>query len=211
MTIFFKINDILNHLINNTTIEFIYAPKYGVKFNKKKYIKHPFYGYYNKFFLKKKNNKLSFISERGIKKQTKTPMKDALNLFQKYYNNPDFSTMIALTDENDNNLIFYNTDTEQYYNNELYDGKVATDTMMQELQNEREATETRRMRRLENELRSLGRVRRRQLLQILLREETLRESRELARALRIEEHSRLSQPDEGGSRKSPKKRLNKKK
>jgi hypothetical protein len=106
---------IFNNLTNGRTVEFIYAPKNISKFYKRDFRKHPVYGYYNKFYLTKQNNRLSFLSENKKKVNSTAPQQDALNLFNQYYNNPDFSTMIALTDNRYNNLIFYNSDTGQFY------------------------------------------------------------------------------------------------
>ena len=111
---------ILNNLKNGRTVEFIYAPKDISKYYKRDFIKHPIYGYYNKFYLTKENNRLNIISENNMKVNSTSPQKDALNLFYEYYNDPEFSTMVALTENrynnnSYNNLIFYNSDTGHFY------------------------------------------------------------------------------------------------
>jgi hypothetical protein len=108
------INDILNNLENGRTVKFIYAPKNTSKINERDFINHPLYGYYNNFFLKKNNNKLELYTEDNKKIKTNAPKKLALDMFYSYYDSPDFSTMIALTDNFDNNLIFYNSDIGKY-------------------------------------------------------------------------------------------------
>lgn len=109
---------VTNHLIANLTkgrtIEFIYAPKDISKYYKKDFVKHPRFGYYNKFYLTK-NDQFRLFDENRKQVNTKRPRSHALKLFNYYYENPDFSTMIALTDDKGNNLVFYNSDTGEYY------------------------------------------------------------------------------------------------
>ncbi len=106
---------ILDNLKDGRRVKFIYAPKNISKYYKDDFIKHPLYGYYNNFYLINENNNLYFVSEDGNILYTNNPKKAALDLFYEYYYDPNFSTMVALTDKIDNNLIFYNSDTGDFY------------------------------------------------------------------------------------------------
>jgi len=113
------INYILSNLSNGRTVEFVYAPKDISKYYESDFIYDPRYGYYNKFYLTNDNGKTRFIASNNRAVSTNTPSKDALRLFDYYYKNPDFGTMIALTDNEGNNLIFYNSDNGTYYLNRV--------------------------------------------------------------------------------------------
>lgn len=113
-------NYILKSLKNNRTVEFIYAPKDISKYNKSEFMYNPrFRSWYNKFYLTKSNNKMKFLDENGSIIRTRTPRADAVNLFYDYYEDPDFSTMVALTDARGDNLIFYDSDKGQFYRDYL--------------------------------------------------------------------------------------------
>ena len=62
---------------------------------------------------------MQFFNEYGKKSKTTQPRAEALKLFNYYRKNPEFSTMVALTDNQDENLIFYNSDTGVFYTNKL--------------------------------------------------------------------------------------------
>jgi hypothetical protein len=106
---------ILGNLKNGRSIKFIYAPKNIYQHNKADFIKHPLYGYYNNFYLTQRKNELYFENENGEYYEINNP-EEALDLFYKYYNDPTFSTMVALVDDKkQKNIIFYNSDNGDFF------------------------------------------------------------------------------------------------
>ena len=57
--------------------------------------------------------------EDGYDVKSKDAVNQAVDLFYSYYNDPKFSTMIALTDSRGNNLVFYDSDKNAFYSNRL--------------------------------------------------------------------------------------------
>ena len=110
---------IMDNLKNNTTIEFIYSPKNIRQHRKSDYMWHPVHkAWFNKFYLTKYNGRLQFIDEDGNVINTRTPRKGALELFYEYFYDPQFSTMVVLRDDiYGENIIFYDSDKEQFYKN----------------------------------------------------------------------------------------------